>query len=96
MARPISFAGGIDARCAEQPLRISDVVINEILFNPLSGDDADTYVELHNRSDEAVDVSDWRFVDGIQFIIPDGTIIPAGVTWWLPPTGTGCSAAIRI
>jgi regulation of enolase protein 1 (concanavalin A-like superfamily) len=59
------------------PLRISDVVINEIMFNPLSGDDADTYVELHNRSSAPVDLSDWRFVDGIQFTIPDGTVIPA-------------------
>jgi hypothetical protein len=59
-------------------LRISEVVINEILFNPLSGDDADTYVELHNRSNQSVDMSDWRFVDGIRFTIPEGTVIPAG------------------
>ena len=54
---------------------ISPVMINEIMFNPLSGDDDDTYVELHNRSDQPVDVSDWRFVDGIQFSIPDGTTL---------------------
>jgi regulation of enolase protein 1 (concanavalin A-like superfamily) len=60
------------------PLRISDVVINEIMFNPISGEDADTYVELHNRSEAAVDLSDWRLVDGIRFTIPEGTVLPAG------------------
>jgi hypothetical protein len=59
-------------------LWISDVIINEIMFNPLSGLDEDTYVELHNRSEEAVDLSDWRFVDGISFRFPEGTVIPGG------------------
>lgn len=57
---------------------ISPVVINEIMFNPISGDAADTYIELYNRSDTAVDLSDWRLVDGISFAIPYGTILPAG------------------
>jgi regulation of enolase protein 1 (concanavalin A-like superfamily) len=63
---------------ANSPLWSSPVVINELMFNPLSGDDDDTYVELHNHSNEPVDLSDWRFVDGIQFAIPEGTVLPAG------------------
>jgi hypothetical protein len=35
-------------------------------------------VELHNRGNHAVDVGYWRFVDGIDFMIPPGTLIPAG------------------
>ncbi len=54
------------------------VVINEIMFHPLSGLEDDEYVELHNRGTVAADVGYWRFVDGIDFMIPPGTVIPAG------------------
>lgn len=57
---------------------IRDVVINEIMFQPLGGNDDDEYIELHNTGDEAVDVSGWRFVDGIDFTFPEGASIPAG------------------
>ena len=60
------------------PALLRDIVINEIMFHPPSGLDEDTYVELHNRGTEAVDLTDWRFVDGIQFVFPSGTVIPAG------------------
>lgn len=53
----------------------SPVIINEIMFNPISGDDADTYVELYNRSTEPVDMTEWRFVDGISFAFPEGVIL---------------------
>ncbi len=55
-----------------------DIVINEIMYNPISGDDDDEYVELHNRGTTAVDVGNWRFVDGIDYAIPAGRVIPAG------------------
>jgi hypothetical protein len=55
-----------------------DVVINEIMFNPVSKLREDQFVELHNRGPAAVDVSGWRIDDGIRFTIPDGTVIPAG------------------
>ncbi len=63
---------------ANTALWIRPVVINEIMFNPISGDDNDQYVELHNWSESAVDVGNWRFVDGISFTIPEGTTIAAG------------------
>ena len=53
------------------------IVINEIMFHPISHLDEDSYVELYNRSDEPVDVSGWRLVDGIRYTIPDGTVISA-------------------
>lgn len=54
------------------------VVINEIMYNPISRDDNDEYVELHNYGDEAVDISNWQFHDGIRFIFPYPTTLPAG------------------
>jgi hypothetical protein len=58
-------------------LRPEDVVINEIMFRPLSGSDDDEYVELYNRGTNPVDVGNWRFTVGIDFTFPPGTTIPA-------------------
>ncbi len=60
------------------PPRVHDVVINEIMYHPISGQAKDEYVELHNRGTNAIDVGHWRFVDGIDFMIPPGTVLPAG------------------
>jgi hypothetical protein len=55
-----------------------DIVINEIMYNPISGNDDDEYVELYNRGAASVNVGGWRFDDGIDFTIPPGQTIPAG------------------
>jgi hypothetical protein len=55
-----------------------DVVINEIMYAPLSNNTRDEYVELYNRGTNEVDLSYWRFVDGIDYLFPAGTEIPAG------------------
>ncbi len=56
---------------------LRNLVINELMFHPIS-DEAHEYVELHNRGGATVDVSGWRFVDGIDFTFPAGSSIPAG------------------
>ena len=61
---------------AEQ--RVAAVVINEIMYAPVSGNQDDEYLELHNWSAQPVDVGGWRLADGIELEIPAGTIIPAG------------------
>ena len=58
--------------------RIPDVVINEIMYHPISEDPEDEYIELHNRSGLDVDVSHWRFMDGIDYAFPTNTVIAAG------------------
>lgn len=40
------------------PPLLSDVVISEIMYNPISGDSDDEYVELHNRSAGTVNLGD--------------------------------------
>ena len=62
---------------ANEPARNEDIVINEILYDPPSGELSGEFVELYNRSDAAVDISGWSFVDGIDFTFPSGTTIPA-------------------
>jgi hypothetical protein len=48
------------------------------MYHPLTENDDDEFVELHNQSGEALDVSGWRFVEGIDFRLPANTVMPAG------------------
>jgi len=53
-----------------------DIIINEIMYNPIfQGTDLE-YVELYNRGTSTVDISGWQFDDGVNFSFPDYTIIP--------------------
>lgn len=53
----------------------SSIVINEIMYKPLSGDPNDAYIELYNQGTLAVDLTGWSFVSGISFVFPFNTII---------------------
>ncbi|MBM3846009.1 MAG: hypothetical protein FJ405_06965, partial [Verrucomicrobia bacterium] len=59
-------------------LRLEDVVLNEIMYNPISRDDGDEYVELHNRTAQSIDLAGWKVSGGIDFTFPAGASIPAG------------------
>jgi regulation of enolase protein 1 (concanavalin A-like superfamily) len=56
----------------------SPVVINEILYHPISGDARDEYVELHNPTGAGAAIGGWAFTEGISFTFPPGRTIPAG------------------
>jgi hypothetical protein len=59
--------------------RPAAVVINEIMFHPPRDPDGmGEYVELFNPGSAAVDLSGWRFVDGIEFEFPAGTGLGPG------------------
>jgi hypothetical protein len=60
------------------PILVSDVVINEIMHNPISLDDDDQYVELYNQGTNAVDLGKWQFISGISFTFPPNTVVQAG------------------
>lgn len=59
-------------------IRVSDVVINEVMYKPMSREDDGTYIEIHNRGAQPVALGDWRFVAGIGFVFPTNTAIAAG------------------
>ncbi|MHC4204173.1 MAG: lamin tail domain-containing protein [Planctomycetota bacterium] len=71
--------------------KVGPVVINEIMYNPVSGDQAQEYVELLNISDSVITLAEydnelfidvpWRFADdsnGISFDFPLGTTMAPG------------------
>ncbi len=57
---------------------VSDVVINELMYKPISGNSADEYVELYNRGTNAVDLGAWRFTAGIAYTFPSNLVLPPG------------------
>lgn len=69
---------------------VSDaIVINEIFYHAIEPSE-EQWVELHNRSGAPVDISLWKFTDGMSYQFPAGTApIPAGgyvVVSWNPAT----------
>lgn len=62
------------------------VVIHEIFYHG-HGTSPEQWVELYNRSAGPVDLSDWAFSEGISYLFPSGTLLPAGgyvVVAWNP------------
>jgi hypothetical protein len=60
------------------PPLIRDIVINEIMYHPISEQRDDEYVELYNQGTNSVHVGQWRLNGDIDFNIPPETMIPAG------------------
>jgi len=70
--------------------KVGPVVINEIMYNPVSGDQNHEYIELLNISDSAIALAEydnellvdvpWRLTDsnGISFDFPPGTVMAPG------------------
>jgi hypothetical protein len=63
---------------ANGPPRVSPVVINETMYDPISGEDDDQYVELFNRGQQPVDVGGWRLEGGAKYTVPRGTVLEPG------------------
>src|SRR6266542_2949761 len=55
-----------------------DVVINEIMYHPPNELQNLQFVELFNRGQTAVDLSNWSFSKGIKYVFPQGTSIDPG------------------
>ena len=54
------------------------VVINEIMYHPIDGNEDREFVEIHNAGADSVNLTEWSFSNGISFDFPSGTTIPAG------------------
>jgi hypothetical protein len=58
-------------------LLIRDLVINEIMYNPISRDSDDEFIELHNRGGVPMNLAGWRLTGGISFTFPPNASVPA-------------------
>ena len=62
-------------------LSFSQVVINEIHFNPASSQGSDNdyeFLELYNPGATDIDMSGYSFTEGISHVFADGTTLAAG------------------
>jgi len=57
---------------------IGDIVINELMYNPISGSDDDQYIELYNKGTNTVNLAGWQFTSGVTFTFPSITMAPNG------------------
>jgi hypothetical protein len=55
-----------------------DIVINEIMYHPISGTDDDQYIELFNRGTNVLNLGGWRLTDGIDFTFAPNTLLAPG------------------
>jgi hypothetical protein len=56
-------------------------VINEILYRPGTTFPENTaleFIEVHNPGNQAADMTGWELTDGVGFVFPANTILPAG------------------
>ena len=70
-----------EAFLEEQAYERTAIVITEIHYNPNASEGSDgagEFIELMNRSDAAVDLSGYRFDDGIYYTFRAGTTLDAG------------------
>ena len=56
----------------------SDIVINEIHYDVPDKTIRAEFIELHNPSSSAIDVSGWRVSSAVNYDIPENTIIESG------------------
>jgi hypothetical protein len=61
------------------PILIGDIVINELMYDPISGNDDDQYIELYNKGTNTINLSGWQFSAGVTFTFPNNlTLAPNG------------------
>lgn len=77
-AAQFSSAADPTPEAANQVTVLRDIVINEILYHPLSEDPAGEFIELYNRGTKPVDLTGWRLSKGVRFDMPDGTTLRPG------------------
>ncbi|NCA84497.1 MAG: hypothetical protein EOM83_02875 [Clostridia bacterium] len=61
------------------PAQLADLVINEIMYNgPEGGTDTTEFIEIYNRGALAVNLENYYFSQGVEFVFPDYELAPGG------------------
>ncbi len=73
------FTDTTDTRNAQNnPARNTNIVINEIMADPPSGQRDGEFIELYNKGVAAVNIGGWRLDDDVDMSIPANTMIAPG------------------
>ncbi|MGA2247130.1 MAG: lamin tail domain-containing protein [Verrucomicrobiota bacterium] len=57
---------------------IGNIVINELMYDPISGSDDDQFIELYNQGTNTVNLTGWQFTAGVNFTFPSVNLAPNG------------------
>jgi lamin tail-like protein/CotH protein len=60
------------------PVRLENVVLNEVMYDPITGDDHDQYLELHNPGGVPAALAGWKIKGGVEFTFPTNTMLAPG------------------
>jgi hypothetical protein len=66
---------------AALPAFPAEIVISEIMFHPspdIPEDKAREWIEIHNAGANLVNISGWRFAEGVEFTFPSNTVLDPG------------------
>jgi hypothetical protein len=63
---------------AAMALADSVVTFSELQYHPTAAQTGGEWIELKNQYAVNIDMSGWRLSDGVDFVFPAGTVIPAG------------------
>ncbi|MBP7937262.1 MAG: lamin tail domain-containing protein [Phycisphaerae bacterium] len=77
---PLAVIAGVCAGLGPVTAQAHDmhIVITEFNYHPYGNRDEHEFLELYNRGSEAVDLSAWRIVSGVDFVFPAATFIQPG------------------
>lgn len=65
--------------CAVLATRLqAQVLINEIMYHPASGNPAEEFIELYNPGPAGFDLTGWHFTKGITYTFPQATLAAGG------------------
>ena len=56
----------------------STVVINEVMYHPVTNEEGLEWIELYNQLSVDMDISRWRLEGGIDYEFAEGTIVGGG------------------
>ena len=54
---------------------IGDIVINELMYKPVSGNNDEQFIELYNKGTNSVNLGGWIFSAGVGFRFPSNTFL---------------------
>src|SRR5262249_26354344 len=58
------------------PILINDIVINELMYSPISENNDDEYIELYNKGTNTIDLLGWKIAAGVDYKITNSTAMP--------------------
>lgn len=72
---------GVAGSPSAQPI----IEFGNIVYDPVSGNQDEEYIELTNNNEISVDISGWKLEGGVEYTFEPGTVIPDGWTLYVSP-----------